>query len=433
MDNMDFNQNEKEPEKKKEKPYSDDTLKFLLGMFIGALIMFVLCLFIVVIPARKQRMEALEKEKEEVSVKPVAEGDDSALINTETIQKIDKLKQILDTYYYEDVSVDTIRDSIFRAVIASTKDRYSTYYSAEDLTYENGEWEGKFYGIGATLTIDPETNYTLIDAVTPGSPAEKAGIKAGDYIVEVDGVDVGGWSLTEVVKVVRGEEGTDVNLLVSREGVGLEFTITRGEITIDDVKYEKKEDDIGYIQISNFSDIAVEEFEDAINQAKADGVRGVIVDVRGNPGGGLDIAAGICNLFMPQGLIVYTEDKNGQRDEYYSDGKNRWNIPMVVLADVASASASEIFVAAVKDYGVATVVGTTTYGKGVYQVVVSMNDGTAAKVTAGKFYSPKGTCFHEVGVEPDIEVPFDGEAYRKDGTDNQLEKAIEVLKEKMDR
>lgn len=438
MDNQEYSDDFQPEEKAKEVVNSEpvekkgqtDALKFLLGMLVGAVIMFLLCLFIVVLPARKQRVQAQNQPGSEIKT-PAEAGQE--LLDEATVAKIGKLKTILDNYYYEDVSIDTLREAIFHSIISSTKDRYSTYYSEEELRSANEDWEGKFYGIGAVLTIDPESTYTMIDSVNVGSPAEKAGIKAGDYIMEVDGVDVGGWTLTEVVKVVRGEDGTDVVLTIVRAGVAMEITVTRGEVTIDDVVYEKKEDGIGYIRIASFSDIAVSEFADSIAQAKADDVKGIIVDLRGNPGGGLDVVYEICNEFMPQGLVVYTEDKYGNRDDYYCDGLNEWDIPMVVLIDGSSASASEIFAAAVKDHGVATLVGTKTYGKGVYQSVIQLTDGSAVKVTSGKFYSPNGVCFHGVGVEPDVEVPFDSEKYLEDETDNQLEKAIEVLKEKMNR
>ena len=344
--------------------------------------------------------------------------------------KVDLLRAVMGEIYYEDVSDEDIENGIYQGVIAATHDRYSTYYSKEDLDISNESWEGKFYGIGATMSRDPNNGFPLVESVEEGSPAEAVGIYPGDRIYMVDGESVYGLSLTEVVRRVRGEEGTEVVITVIHpNGTKEEYTCVRSEIKMDRVRYELKEDGIGYIRISEFSDVAVEQFEDAIDKAKADKVNGVIIDLRGNPGGGLDVAVDICRDFMPAGLIVYTEDKAGGRIDYECDGSKEWDIPMVVLVDITSASASEIFTAAVKDTGVATVVGTKTYGKGVYQRVLGLPDGSAVKLTSGRFYSPNGTCFHDVGIEPDVEVPFDGEAYLADGTDNQLEKGIEVLKD----
>ena len=388
--------------------------KFLLGMVAGmllSLIILVVVAFILLFGIR---------------IAPK-----NSFLSNAAIYKINLLRTILNVVYYEDVTDDEVLDGIYRGIMRSTGDKYTVYYSADDMKLTNASWEGKFYGIGAVLTTDPASSYTLIDSVELGSPAEKAGVKAGDYIIEVDGTDVAGMSVTEVVKLVRGEKDTDVNLVLARKGEKVEVTITRGEITIDAVYYEKMEDGIGYIQIASFSDAATEQFIDALNQSKKDNVKGIIIDLRGNPGGGLDVAVDMCRQFMPAGLIVYTEDKQGKRINYTCDGSKQWDIPMVVLTDENSASASEIMTAALKDSGVATIVGKKTYGKGVYQSVYPIPDGSVVKVTAGKFYSPNGECFHQIGIEPDVEVDLDVDAYLEDETDTQLDKAIEVLKSKM--
>ena len=355
----------------------------------------------------------------------------SSIIDNRSLYKIDLLNTVLQKIYYEDISEDEVREGIYRGIMAAPGDKYTTYYTAEEMKLMNADWQGKFYGIGATLTIDPASTYTLIDSVQLGSPAEAAGLKAGDYIKEVDGTDVMGMSLTDVVQMVRGEDGTQVNLTIVRKGEKMELSITRGEITMDAVYYEKKEDNIGYIQLGTFSDVAVQQFAEKLDEAKKDKVKGLIIDLRGNPGGGLDVAVEICKQFMPAGLVVYTQDKAGKKTEYYCDGKNRWDIPLAVLVDGSSASASEIMTAAVKDSGAGTIVGVRTYGKGVYQSVIPIPDGSAVKVTSGQFFSPKGVCFHQVGIEPDVEVELDVDKYLKDKTDTQLEKAIEVVKQKI--
>ena len=391
-------------------------LKFLLGVAVGfaATITIVLIVSLILIFAFRKNPK-------------------NSLLSNSVVYKIDTLKTILDVMYYEDVSEEDMLDGIYRGLINSAGDKYTVYYSADDMKMTNASWEGKFFGIGAVLTLDPASSYTMIDSVELGSPAEKAGIKAGDYIKEVDGTDVAGMSLTDVVKMVRGEEGTEVILTIVRDGEVKEVSIIRGEITMDAVYYEKKEDDIGYIQIATFSDTSVNQFAEKIAEAKKDGIKGLIIDLRGNPGGGLANAVGICEQFMPAGLIVYTEDKEGNRKDYEIDGLNYWDIPLVVLTDEGSASASEIMTAAVKDSGVGTIVGKKTYGKGIYQSVVPLPDGSAVKVTAGRFFSPKGVCFHQVGIEPDVEVELDVDKYLDKEIDTQLDKGIEVLKEKMEK
>lgn len=356
-----------------------------------------------------------------------------SLLSNAAIYKFDLLRTILKVIYYEDVSDEDMLEGAYRGLVNSTGDKYTTYYSTEDLKITNASWEGKFYGIGAVLTSDPNSSYTLIESVELGSPAEKAGVKGGDYIKAVDGQDVVGMSVTDVVKLVRGEEGTEVKLTLVRAGALKEISIIRSEITMDAVYYEKKEDGIAYIQIGTFSDVSVKQFGEKMDEAKKDGAKGLIIDLRGNPGGGLDVVVDICKQFMPAGLIVYTEDKSGKRTDYTCDGSNEWDIPLVVLTDESSASASEIMTAAIKDSGFGTIVGKKTYGKGVYQSVVPIPDGSAVKVTSGKFFSPNGVCFHQIGIEPDIEVDLDVDKYLDEKIDTQLDKAIEVLKEKMNQ
>ena len=398
------------------KKKSRDVLKFLLGILCG----FILALVCIAVISG-------------VLLFGIRRTPRGSIVSNTVIYKLDLLKTILDVIYYEDVDETDMLEGMYRGLINSTGDKYTVYYSEEDMKMNNASWEGKFFGIGAVLTIDPASTYTVIDSVELGSPAEKAGIKAGDYIKEVDGKDVAGMTLTDVVQLVRGEEGTDVKLTIVRAGRAMEITVTRGEITMDTMYYEKKEDGIAYIQIAKFSDVTVNQFAEIMDEAKKDGAKGVIFDLRGNPGGGLDVVVDILDQFMPKGLMVYTEDKSGNRKDYYSKGASEWKIPMVVLVDGSSASASEIMTAAMKDYGVATIVGKKTYGKGVYQSIYPIPDGSAVKVTSGRFYSPNGVCFHQLGIEPDVDVELDVDAYLEDETDTQLNKAIEVLKEKMNQ
>ena len=188
---------------------------------------------------------------------------------------------------------------------------------------------------------------------------------------------------------------------------------------------------MAYIQIQEFDDVTLDQFTEALDNARSEGREGLIIDLRGNPGGNLSTVCDICRELLPKGLIVYTEDKYGNREEYSCDGTNPLEVPLVVLVDGNSASASEIMSGAVKDYGIGTLVGTTTYGKGIVQRIMQLTDNSAVKLTVSKYYTPKGNNIHKIGIEPDVEVEFDAQAYVEDGTDNQLNKAMEVLQEKM--
>ena len=222
-------------------------------------------------------------------------------------------------------------------------------------------------------------------------------------------------------------------VFVIREGETdyLEFDVERRKLENETVTYEMMEDGIGYIQIQEFDDVTVDQFSEALDACRREGMQGLILDLRGNPGGNLSTVCEIARMMLPEGLIVYTEEKNGDREEYTCDGSRQLTEPLVVLVDSNSASASEILAGAVKDYGIGTLVGTTTFGKGIVQRIMKLSDGSAVKLTVSKYYTPKGNNIHEIGISPDVEVPFEAEAYLEDGTDNQLDKAVEVLKEKM--
>ena len=223
-----------------------------------------------------------------------------------------------------------------------------------------------------------------------------------------------------------------MTLTVIRDGETdyLDITIERRRVESPTVTLEMLEDGIAHIQVTEFDDITVTQFAEAIAEAESQGMKSMILDLRGNPGGNLTTVVEMCRMLLPEGLIVYTEDKAGHRDEYFCDGKNQIEVPLVVLIDGNSASASEILAGAVQDYGVGTLVGTTTYGKGIVQQIMSMEDGSAIKITISGYFTPKGRNIHGTGIEPDVECPFDAEAYYDEVNpyDNQLEKAKEVLK-----
>ena len=283
--------------------------------------------------------------------------------------------------------------------------------------------------------MDSDTNLPKISGVIEGAPAADVDLRANDIIYEVDGVSTAGKTLTESVSMIRGEAGTTVDLTIVRQGAGdyLHIAVERAKVESPTVKYEMLDDDMAYIQIVEFDDVTIDQFTDALATVKGSDMKGLILDLRGNPGGSLDAVVQIARKLLPEGMIVYTEDKAGKRTEYTCDGKTPLEVPLVVLVDMNSASASEILAGAIQDHGIGTLVGTTTFGKGIVQQIMPFTDGSAIKITISAYYTPNGRNIHGTGIEPDVECEFDGDAYYNSDTpvDNQLEKAKEVLKDLM--
>lgn len=366
-----------------------------------------------------------------------ASGDsqeETSVANPATMQKMGVLEEMIGEYYLEDAEEPALEQGVYKGMIEALGDPYSTYYSQEELEDLQNKTQGIYYGIGARVGIDADTQLPRIASVIEGTPAQEAGLMAGDLLYEVDGTSVQGMDLNSAVALVKGDEGTIVHLTVIREGEAdyLEFDVERRKLENETVTYEMLEDGIGYIQIQEFDDVTVDQFEEALTACRSEGMQGLVLDLRGNPGGNLSTVCEIARMMLPEGLIVYTEDKNGEREEYTCDGTRQLEMPLVVLVDANSASASEILAGAIKDYGIGTLVGTTTFGKGIVQRIMKLSDGSAVKLTVSKYYTPKGNNIHEIGISPDVEVPFESEPYLEDGTDNQLNRAVEVLKGKME-
>ena len=322
-------------------------------------------------------------------------------------------------------------EGLYAGYMSGLGDPYSVYYTKEEFGEMLESSSGIYYGVGAYLNQDAETGMVRILRPIKGTPAEEAGIKSGDLIVEVDGEDVSKEDTTLVSSKIRGPEGTEVEIKMKREGESelLTFHLVRTEIETPTIEYEMKEDHIGYLSILEFDDITLPQFEEAINALTAEGMESLILDLRGNPGGNLDTVVKIADLLLPKGLVVYTEDKNGARTEFTSDASQVVEMPLVVLIDGNSASAAEILAGSIQDYKIGTLLGTTTYGKGVVQQVIPLGDGTGVKVTISKYFTPNGNDIDGIGIEPDVELEFDMDAYEQDETaDNQLDKAIEMLK-----
>lgn len=358
---------------------------------------------------------------------------DDTLLDARVVEKIEDLESLIHSrFYLSEMTDEELEEGIYRGMLWALNDPYSEYYTTEELKDLMDQSEGIYYGIGAHVGLDKETSLPKINDVIAGTPAEEADLRPDDLIYKVDNELTQGLSLTEAVALIKGPEGTKVTLTLIRAGVSdyLEVTIPRKKVESPTVNFEMLEDGMAYIEITEFDDVTVDQFADALAMAKGSDMKGMILDLRANPGGSLSAVVEIARMMLPEGLIVYTEDKAGKRSEYSCDGNRELQVPLVVLIDGNSASASEILAGAIQDYELGTLVGTTTFGKGIVQQIIAMNDGSAIKLTISSYFTPKGRNIHGTGIEPDIECKFDGEAYydEENPYDNQLEKAKEVLK-----
>ena len=355
------------------------------------------------------------------------------ILNSDTVSKINELNAYIHAYYYEDAEPEELRDGLYGGLVSGLGDKYSVYYNAEEYRQTQVSMSGQYYGIGAGLQQDEDTMIVSVKKIYEGTPSETAGLMEDDIILTVDGTDAASMEVTEVVKLIRGEEGTTVHLEVYRASTDeyLSFDVERANVTLPSVASEMLENGIGYIQIESFEKDTAAQFETAVAELGAQGMKSMIVDLRYNGGGLVDSVVQILDDILPEGLLVYTEDKNGGRYEYRSDGETYLDYPLVVLINESSASASEIFAGAIKDYQYGTLIGTKTFGKGIVQTVFKLSDNDAVKLTTSKYFTPNGNYIHGVGIEPDIELKYeyldpDGETYEIQ-YDNQVQKAIEVL------
>ncbi len=348
-------------------------------------------------------------------------------------KKSGEIADLIDQYYYEEVDEEALVEGMYAGMVDGLGDPYSAYYTAEEYRSLTESTSGVYYGIGAVLTQNINTKIVTILHVYPGTPAEEAGVKDGDVIVKVGDIEGDSMELSELVTHIKGEEGTTVHLELLRSGEKehIELDVKRRQIEVPTVQHQMLEGQVGFIQITEFSESTPEQFQEAWNDLEGQGMESVIVDLRDNPGGVLQSVCAMLDAILPEGLLVYTEDKYGNRSEYKSDAKCV-NLPMAVLINGNSASASEIFAGAIKDYEHGTLIGTTSFGKGIVQTIIPMEDGSAVKVTMAKYFTPKGNYIHGVGIEPDIQLEYqyqeeaEGEEYNP-LHDNQVLKALETL------
>lgn len=338
----------------------------------------------------------------------------------ETYSKYDKLlglENIIEEDFYQEVSEDDLIDGALKGLFEGLDDPYSQYYTADEFESLKEQTSGSFVGIGVYIGVSSENNKITIISPIEGSPAEQVGIKSGDIVVKVDGESIESKTVDEVIKQIKGKENTKVNLTVEREGKELSFDITRQTIVTKSVSNEVKNNDIGYLRITSFDEHTYDEFKENLSELESKGIKGLVIDLRDNPGGLLDVCVDIADDLIGKGTIVYTKDNSGN-EEYYKSDANELNMPIAVLINGGSASASEILTAALVDNGKAIAIGETSFGKGLVQSVKGLKDGTGYKLTTAQYFTPNGDYINGKGITPKIQ--------EKD-KNKQLEAALEYI------
>lgn len=344
---------------------------------------------------------------------------DSDGIGSEVEGKLNAIDSVLESFYFGDVDDETAKDNIYKAYLSSYGDKYTMYYTAYEYKALKESTNGKFYGIGAVCQLSGEGGVLLVDVYDNGA-GYQAGLRSGDRVVNVDGRDITGMELSSAVALIKGDKGTSVTLEVIRGTERLTFSAVRDAVEAKTVSYTLLDNNIGYLSISQFEEVTTKQFKAAVEDLQSQGMKGLVIDIRNNPGGLLDTVVGMLKYMLPDGLIVYTEDKQGNRKEYKGQDNDEFNLPLAVIVNGNSASASEIFAGAIQDYGKGTIIGTQTYGKGIVQTVKPLTDGSAIKFTIAKYFTPKGQDIHGKGVTPDMVVEYDTDA----DVDTQLDEAI---------
>ena len=332
------------------------------------------------------------------------------------------LQEYIQEDYYQEVSEDDLIDGALKGVFEGLNDPYSQYYTADEFQSLKEQTSGSFVGIGVYIGIDSESNKLTIISPIEGSPAYEAGIKSGDIVVKVDGESVDSKKIDEVIKKIKGKENTKVKLTIQRDGKELNFDITRKTIVTKSVSNEVMEDNIGYLRITSFDENTYKEFKQNLSELESKGVKGLVIDLRDNPGGLLDVCVDIADDLIGKGTIVYIKDNTGNK-QYYKSDKKEVNLPMAVLINGGSASASEILTAALVDNGKAIAIGETSFGKGLVQSVKGLKDGTGYKLTTAQYFTPNGDYINGKGITPKIQ---------EQDENKQLKSALEYIKKEIE-
>ena len=420
--------------------------KFFLGVFVGLVVMMILTAGFVKLAFENRTVRVLVfdivKRMSTVADEGVQRNDTTtgpAINWDEVSKKSEELYNTIDDYYLNEIDNNKLQDGIYKGMVDSLGDQYTVYYNAEEYKQFTTSSSGTYCGIGVAVSQNASTGaITVVKTFKKGS-GEKEGMLPGDIIYKVKGKKIEGLELSKVVSQIKGEEGTYVKVTVLRDGKEIEFNLERRKLEIDTVTYRIEEKDgkkIGYIAVSEFDEVTASQFKNAIAELEKEGIKGLVIDLRDNPGGLLDVTCEMLDRMIKKGILVYTVDKNGKRIDEEATDNLSFDKPVAILVNGNSASASEVFSGAMKDYNVATLVGTKTFGKGIVQSIVPFGDGSAMKVTVSRYYTPNGINIHGTGIEPDVEVKLDEKAI-KDGKldrkeDNQLDKALDVITDKLE-
>ena len=417
--------------------------KFWRGVMVGVLVTAFACLVTVGASAGIYMFgrSVIDSQAELQSQQGTGPASELQELNLENVNdKLSQLQSMVDQYYlFEDeIEVGKEESGIYQGFLYGLNDPYAVYYTPEELASFMDETTGTYCGIGAMVSQNITTGVATIIRVFEGSPAEEAGILPGDMIFKVDGEEVTGMDLTLIVNnYVKGEEGTDVVITVFREDKDeyKDITVTRRPIDVQTVSGRMLEDGIGYVSMLEFDQITGSQFTEKIEELERQGMEKLIVDLRDNPGGELTTVVDMVDYVVEDGgRILTVADKYGKEEIYKAEDGHSLDLPMVVLVNGNSASASEVFTGAMKDYGAATIVGTKTFGKGIVQTLFPLSDGSAVKLTTNHYYTPEGHDIHGKGIEPDVVEDLNEEAKAipviPEEMDNQLQKAIEILNEK---
>ena len=423
-----------------------DNKKFFLGIFVGIVVMVFLIagLFELALESRTVRMLLFDtvKEMSTISSEEEAERTDTtsgaAIDWSKVSEKEEAIYNTIDDYYLNEIDNDKIQNGIYKGMVDSLGDPYTVYYNSEEYKQFTSSSSGTYSGIGVAVSQNVTTGaITIVKTFKKGS-GEKEGMKPGDVIYKVEGKKIEGIELSKVVSMIKGKEGTFVKVTVLRDGKEIEFNLERKKLEVDTVNYRMEDRSgkkIGYISVSEFDEVTASQFKNAISELNKEGMEGLVIDLRDNPGGLLDVTCEMLDRMIKKGLLVYTVDKNGKRVDEDATDSDSFDKPVAILVNGNSASASEVFSGAMKDYKAATLVGTRTFGKGIVQSIVPFGDGTAMKVTVSKYYTPNGVNIHGTGIEPDVVVELSKDA-TKNGKydrkyDNQLNKALDVVVDKL--
>ena len=343
-------------------------------------------------------------------------------------------RSVLEEKYMGEIDDEELIEGAIKGYVSALGDPYTTYYTKEEMDELMEETTGNYVGIGIYMTLDIENNAIYVVKPMEGSPAEEAGIKAGDLITKVDGIEYSGEEMDQASNAIKGKEGTKVKLEILSNGKTREIEVQRRKIIVSHI-VEKKFDNIGYLLIEDFDGGCADEFEKKYKELEKQGIDRLIIDLRNNGGGVVSEAVDIADMLLEKDkTILITKDKKGNEEIKKCDNEASITMPVVVLTNGYSASASEILVGALKDNERATIVGTKTYGKGVIQEVDRLNDGSGLKITIEEYYTPNKEKINKVGIKPDEEIELSSEIIEKgtytDEEDNQLQKAIEIIKGK---